>query len=345
MGPAHKSNPAPIYFMDTKLEKYWLILFLLGALLSPGTGHAANVQVELSAGYDDNPSQTEDANGSAFGRYSLSFDQYVFYSPLATTMDFSLSGTYQDYHDQGDNYRIDFFGDFTHPLMKGRVVPSLSIDAGFYRDDLLPEDERDELGLNAGVSFLMSTRTQLALNGGVRWLDYRNESLAFKGAYSAEQRGKQQKMQTPSQHDRKWYDWKGISQPACRDDRLDNMNIELTIFAGSSLTPWLTAGYARLHSNVEVEAYRKYGLAAGIEYDWNMVWHLELALAWHRTEYDKAPYYMDRIDYTNFFETSVSRFFDSIEVFLQFEYKDNDSEIDVESYTQWVTQCGFCWSF
>ena len=330
--------------MAQKICRYCFPFFFLGTLLFPETGHAAKVQAEISGGYDDNPAQTEDANGAVFAGYLLSLDQHFYYSPLATALDLSLSGAYQDYYGQGDNYRGNFCADLAHYLMGGRILPSLSIDAGCYRDHLLPEDERDEFGLIAGINFLMSVRNELELKAGVRWLDYRNESFSFRGEYAAEQPGRYG-MQSGHTHRYNKNDGKGVYRPARRDERLETMAIEWTMFTGFGINPWLTAGYARLHSSVEVEAYRQYCLGAGIEFVRGSAWHLGLGLDWYRTEYDKAPIDMDRIDHTASFEASVSRFIDSLEVFLQFKYEKNDSEMDMESYTQTVTQCGIAWYF
>lgn len=146
--------------------------------LVPPAGHAEHFSVESSAGYDDNPAQTNDRKGSGFTFHRASmFDSWQLGGGASFTG--LLEGSYQNYTRVGDNYFLKARGELERPVLGGRLVPALFLETNAYRDDYIREDDRDQYLAGMRLSWLFSRHMTFSLEGACSRLNYKHAAYSY----------------------------------------------------------------------------------------------------------------------------------------------------------------------
>jgi hypothetical protein len=105
------------------------------------------------------------------------------------------------------------------------------------------------------------------------------------------------------------------------------------------------AGYAEGNSSLDSETFSRLHVGFFLEWIPAALWRMELGGGWKESRYDEAPENINRRDITRFAYVELGRRFGALEAYSRLSWLENDSPLDVESYTQKVIQCGFSWSF
>lgn len=149
-------------------------VMLMLAELSVAKASDADLRGEFSLGYDSNPAQRRDGPSLGFAQLALGLRQPL---PQGLSVDGDL--WLRDYAGNNDSGRLDLTIAWSQAL--GKTQFDLWGTGGWYRDQLVPADERNETALGAGLTRALSARFDLALLTERRWLDYRNRELPWAG--------------------------------------------------------------------------------------------------------------------------------------------------------------------
>ena len=146
--------------------------------LMASSAGATEFTLENSAGYDGNPSRTNGGKGSGFTfhRAAVSRDW-----DIGCGADFTglLEGSFKNYTSVGDNYFLKARGELSRPVLNGRIVPALLMEANAYRDDYIREDDRDQLLGGLRLTWIASRFFNVSLEGAFSRLNYKHAYYSF----------------------------------------------------------------------------------------------------------------------------------------------------------------------
>jgi len=319
---------------------------------------AAELSINCSAGYDNNPALSEESEGSAFAGYGLGLFQAL-PSPEPLSMGLKASARYRDHFSLGDNYRLEAGYELSFPLLRGRLIPSAMAGAALYRDQLVEEDERNEFFIGLGLAWVISPKATLFFHPGVRWLDYMNDSSVYGGrtvAASPGGRGGLGRLASSSgngpgqsgphggngsPHGQGPDDqaYSSVVYPA-RDDRLVSLAADLDLALSKSVICDLYLAYAGLSSSLGSESRDQAELGITIEARAKDVWVGEITVSLKGSWFDES-----RTDNTGSVVLRLSRLLGAWAFFIEAGLSRNDSSVEGESYSQGVVQCGVSWSY
>jgi len=324
--------------MNMKKNKYLLYLSALIILSFTLTDKAMSLDISLglSAGYDDNLSQEQTAVSSAFTSHQIKLYQLLFSDISSAEGNIFIEGDYQNYSDVPDNYKLRGGLSFSFPLAKGRLLPSIFSEAAIYRDSFISEDERDEMLAGGAVEWLATGRFTLIVRQTWNWSDYKEPVILYTGSHASE-----------SGAGKEWSHGHGgenqHQQSFSRDDRISSSEIEGKFFLSPTIETSLSAECNYLNSSAETESYLQNALYLSFLWKPHDMWEISAKSFLKNTDYDNPA--LERTDKTFFISLGISCFIRNFEIFLQVENTENDSSLDIESYHQTVTQCGFLFSF
>ncbi len=295
--------------------------------------------IELVLGHDSNPAQRRDGPELAFARYGLEVERRAGLG--AGELSAGLNAWYRDYEGSNDSSLVMLEAGWSRDLQKGLGALGLDLEGGFYRDALVPADERNEARLSIRYDRLLSARDELGLWGELRWLSYRNASFPWQG-----RPGSGPNLQSGSgsglgQGAGSQGGAGGGPRPQRRDDRIAALGLEFSRFWMATLSSSLVLNIARRESPVPVEAYDQYGADLRIRFEPAARWQVEAGLGWQWTGYDQAPRGLQRDDERLTAFAAVSRSLGAGEILCDLSHRDNASSIDAKSFRQTVTQCGY----
>jgi hypothetical protein len=328
------------------------LAWLTAILLIPAPESSAlDTAIQLTAGYDDNPSLSADATASSFACYQIKL-AHAFFSDLPS-VDGGLfvNSMYQDYFSIEDRYQFNAGGSLIFPLSEGRLLPGIHSDVLVYRDNFTQEDDRNDMAVGCQIDWLASGRLTLGIRQEWTWSDYRNpvydvaarhrcgmtpdnDNTACSGPGQSQGygqcqgQGQQGQDQTASQD---------------REDRLSITGLHALVFLTPEIQTDLSLEYNRLSSSVDTESYRQTGAVLSLLWMPYELWEIRLETAYKRSEYDDAV--SDRRDTAYHTNWGITRFINNFELFFQMEWTKNNSPLEAEDYRQTVTQCGVIWSF
>lgn len=310
----------------------------------PSVAECADFSLETSAGYNDNPAQTNNRKGSGFIFHRAGLSDTWQLGGGASFMGL-LEGSYQNYTRVGDNYFLKARGELTRPVLGSRLVPALLMEANSYRDDYMPEDDRDQYLAGLRLSWIYSRFMTLSLEGTYSRLNYKNSSYSY-----AEPQGQEASaaglLSPAGSGSGTEADLQDLSVvKTSRNDHLTNGDFICDLFLTPTVYGSILTGYSRLHSTDDFETYRQVHASTRLTWDMTEVWRLQLESGLWRTAYDESPLHTNRTDKTFFAGAQVSRFFGPVEVYGKMTWLKNNSKVNSEFYHQMVTQCGFSWYF
>ncbi len=315
----------------------------------PGLRAAGELEGSLSAGYDSNPAQSASSGPSlAFAHYTLAARQRAHNDDGELLL--SLDGWYRDYEGDNDNHRVTAGGEWSASLDGGRGRLGIGADLSFYRDRLVPADERDEAALLLRYRRLLWARADLGVSGQFLRASYTNPSLP--GAGRPGPGGAPLSFVTPASR-------RGPGGPgpgpgpggppppplAERDDTLAVLRTDLTYYWGPGLSTALHFNVGRSRSTLSPESYDRYGVGLSMDAEPAVGWRAGLLVDWDRLNYPEWLGGGERDDTLWRAEAFVSRDVGEGELFCRLRYVHNASTAQENAFEQTVSRCGIAWNF
>lgn len=317
--------------------RFFITLMVIWGLGTIGKAWGVDASMEAAIGYDDNAAEVSDGDGSGFGEYRLRLTQLFLRETKWIDGDVFLEGSYTQYFDLDDNYRISAGGNLAFSTWRDRLRPGLFAEALAYRDDLVAEDEQDRYRVGGGLEWIADARLTLALRGSWAWADYLNavsrpgERMVPPGMGMGFQGGRP--------------DPPGREESFSRDDTIGMIEAGATLYPTPDIQADLWVRGGRVDSSAEFESYRENGISAWTQWMPGEAWRVFVAGSWARFDYDKSPGGTDRKDDLYTINLGIRRFIGDFEIFAQFNRTENDSPVDGEGFVKTVTQCGVAYSF
>ncbi len=339
--------------MNLRFKKICFFLLPAVLLLTGSESLSLETLIETAAGYNDNVPLLPDNTGSAFMRYQMKLNHRFFFGSLAGDGDVLLTGNYRDYFQVSDNYQIKAGGSLNYALSEGRLPVGVSSEAMLYRDDYLEEDDRSEISFAAQMDWIATSRLTLGLRQSWIWSDYRNPVIVSTSGHHYGTGAGMMKCEGQEQSSELTFGNKDcadggemsgqpLSDEVSRNDRIRVTGLEAMFFLTPEIQSSLLFEHRRLNSSADMESYRRNSLSLSLLWTPNELWEFSATAAWRRAEFDDET---DRRDTLYSGSIGISRFIGKFELFFQFERTKNDSSLDIECFSQTVTQCGMALSF
>lgn len=303
----------------------------------------------LSLGYDSNPAQRRDGPALGFVQAAVAVLQ-----PLPHGLSLEGDGWLRDFAGHNDNGRLDLSGAWSHTI--GKTQLDIWGSGGWYRDQLVRADERNETALGVTVNRALSSRFDVAVMGERRWFAYRHRVLPWTGRPGGAS-------QTGGCSQRTGYAGSDMGQgghsgqgsgghgSGCaisarrRADRLDLLASEITWLANPRLSLTLGLDQAWRQSSLPLETRDQRGLRLALDFDPNARLGLSAQLGWSRLDYLAAPRQRERIDQQRWAGVGLQYRQGVAVIFCALDLLDSRSTIKLEAFTQWVGTCGYQYVF
>lgn len=316
---------------------YLSLALTIGFIVHFNPAFALETDLEISIGYDDNPAEVNDRDGSGFTRYRAQLMQSFFKDAKGPDLSVFVDADYGQYFDLEDNYRLRAGATFDIASGADRFLPGLFAEVAAYRDDLVADDERDELLLGGFVQWLVDARLTLTLRQIFSLADYRNR-VSFPGerAHSVGKRkGPGGHQQFPVEELNTYN----------RNDDIWTTEAVATYYFSADIQADLSFQYRNVASSDTYESLQEYGGSARIGWFNPKIAEIFLTGYWSRLDYEEAPLGIEREDDFYGFGAGASRAMGKISLYIRLDRTVNDSPVEGENYEKAVTQCGVVYSF
>ena len=332
-------------------------LFCLVLILAwPGYGLAGDVSVDMSAGYNSNPTEARTGEGSGFSEFSASLFQEV--SPSeGWNLDLMPRATYQNFWERSDNYSLGADVLLVPKVPWGHVLPGLFAKGYLYRDNLVEADERNEFALGTRVDWFVSARSSLSLEASWRNVGYLSESAPFSGNRPGQGFGSQGGVVKSSGTKAMAGSGQALADPApARDDRDLRCTAAVEPFLLPNLSGTLSLDYGDLDSSLDMESYRQLTPSVNVVWLFMENWQLAMDVAMEYRDYHELEAVLETAgeadsvkvrekNKTGTMIVEIRRYFDSLEVFARYGVARGEYPLNDESYTQQIVQCGISLSY
>ncbi len=350
------------------------ILVLFSVFARPPAARSWTVNASLSSGYDDNPGQDDDRQGSGFVLSRLAVGSRNC-QLLGVDVDSAAYFSYQALEAVGDNYSLGFETRLARPLPDGRGLLTLVLNPEIYRDDCRPEDEVNTFAASLALT-RFAAAGELTLAGEITGFDYVHKAAAGPGrSPRSAGPGRSPRSAGPPAGSRSGlFSLAGISgdpggsgvgtgtsgsmgtrpptgghpRGSSREERHDWLATG-RVTGEKSLPGFLTllaaASCSYLDSTVEVEKYRGCRLTAGFTWLPAPDWELEGMGWWRRQVFLHVPRDGHRHDYERGVEFTVRRRWGKCNLFADLLVMRHESPVEVEDYRRNVIQCGVSYPF
>ncbi|MCF7977238.1 MAG: hypothetical protein K9L82_04370 [Chromatiaceae bacterium] len=333
-------------------------LFCAVALPAVGADAITGPQLEvmLSMGFDSNPAQSRDGPALGFAALALGVEQ-----PLPFLRGVRLEGDawLRDYAGPNDSGRLDI--GLVSSQMLGITQIDLWAEAGWYRDQLVTADERNENALGVLARRPLSARLDLRLFAERRWLDYRNLVLPWAGrpgGIGLSIRGQSPVIPVRDQHggvltgmgcgrgpasrsSPMQDDCPQRISPQQRKDRFDLLALETTWFPAAKLSLMLGLDSGWRESSLALDSYRQQAVRLALTFDPSPNWSLIADTGLSRRDYWQAPRTIERVDHQRWLGIALHRWLADGALYCGLDLLDSRSTIEVEAFRQWSTECGW----
>lgn len=305
---------------------------------------ASSVRVDaaLGTGYDSNPAQSRDAEGLFFADIALTLAGPL--GAMAGGLDWRLDAWYQDYEGPDDIGRVALGGIWQRALDGGLGWLAISTEAALYRDEIIPTDSRNEIGMRAQLDRILLPRLDLMTFAELRWLDYLDPAYPWEGrpgsvrtgsaSTAAGRAGAQSAMLS---------EWRGGLQS--RADWLANLGMEGRWHLSADTLGAMGVGCAYNTSTIRPDGYDE--CAADLSFSTVPApkWQFQIDAAWYRTLYDRTRSGYRRRDTGYGIGASLHWSAGASEVLCELRWLENQSDLAIKSFQQTVTRCGLVWNF
>ncbi len=313
---------------------------LVGCLFITFQLRAAEITVDLSAGYDDNAAEVPDGDGSGVVRYLARWDHSFQKEERPTSAAVFLEGSYGQYLDLEDHYLLRAGGRATFLPPGARFQPGVFGEAACYRDDLVGEDDYNRYLFGAMVQWLADARLSLALRQLFAWTDYPNKvsapgersTLLGKG----DRRGRRGNTGADGQPTPVTYS---------RTDTFWTTRVDANWFLSPAFQADLSFHYKILDATAVYESHQEVGGLVRVLWSGLAHWAFSGEGHWAVRDYENAPEGGGRTDdyYGAGFE--VVRSFQVADLFFRIDWIRNDSPLAGETYDKMATLCGATFTY
>jgi hypothetical protein len=312
----------------------------------------------LSVGFDSNPAQSRNGPALGFAALALGVEQPL---PLLQGLGLRLQGDVwlRDYAGPNDSGRLDI-GLMSSQLL-GITQVDLWAEGGWYRDQLVTADERNENALGVLARRPLSARLDLMLFAERRWLDYRNLVLPWAGrpgGIGLSLQGQRPELPARSRHGaaldgigcgRGSANHSTLMQGDCaqrispqqRKDRFDLLALETTWFPAAKLGLMLGLDSGWRKSSIALDSYRQQAVRLALTFDLTPNWRFSAETGLSRRDYWQAPQAIERVDHQGWLGIELHRWLADGALYCGLDLLDSRSTIEVEAFTQWSTECGW----
>ena len=298
---------------------------------------ALTPSMEVAIGYDDNPAELADKDGSGVARYRVLLEQGIFKETPGPEADLFFEAGYGQYFNVEDDYQVRAGASLTVASKYERFKPGLFAEAAVHRDDLVAEDERDELILGGFMQCRVDARLSIFLRQTFSRTNYQNRvSLPGQRSYFVG------KGKGPGDADRKPED---ELTTFYRKDHTWSTEIAAAWYISSEFKADLSCRYLDVASTADFESYKELGGSTRLGWFWMKSTELFLSGFWYRLDYESAPQLLERKDEFYGFSIGGNRPVRKMRLFIQYDYTMNDSPVSGENYRKSVMQCGAVYSF
>jgi hypothetical protein len=327
-----------------------LPVILLGI---PPIGQAFEGEVELTAGYDDNVTESPDAKGFGFTGARFEGVQSLLNETAPVTAAIGTEGTYRQYFSPERSYQTSAFVRVAGRLWRDRLYPVLKLSGGLFRNEYIPEDDTDWVETRLHVDALVNARFTLGAEGVYARFDYKTSisalhirSMSDAGITGSALPGSRFSAESYAMSpivSAKQMEMKG--SPESREDHALIGRLIGSIFLGPQATWSLIFESGKNRSTIKQKAYTLNGVSTDFSWRHDRNWQTGFLLSYQKIDYRRTPDSPNRIDDIWGGGVKVSRFAGMFELFFQWDWLNNNSSLKTESYTKRVTQCGVTYLF
>jgi hypothetical protein len=298
-----------------------------------------DITFEVAAGYDDNPAEVSEAEGTGMVQYRVQLGQSVWKNEAGSSLEFYLDTMYSQYIDFDDNYLLRVGTELFSAPWLDRFRAGLFAEGTAYRDDLVLEDEYNTLLVGSNLQWLADARLTLWLQETYSRVDYRNPvSLPGQRSYALGMgRGK-----GPGGRNRTVEEeWITYSQ----EDSVWSTELTAVYSIGPDIQTDLSFLYRDIDSSSAFESYREIG--GSLQWVWFASEFVKVFASgyWSNLEYDAGPGENERSDDVYGFSLGGSRSLGRANMFVQYDQVMDDSQIVGEDYEKMVVLCGVSYTF
>jgi len=325
-----------------KLKRWTPVLLLMtGLCLIPGVNRsfAAQIGAAVAGGYDSNAVLSAEETSSGFARYRLWGTHPFLQSNKRLSGLGVIQGSYQDFFDVSDNYRITAGADLRWHLNNKRLIPTLMGDVVVYRNRELPEDDVNAVMLGTRLEWLATARLTIGGYQSFSWRD--NAAAASDGGGTGTGTGGAGGFGPRSRRGRNATDHINVTTVDDEPGVLSQTRLESKWFIWPSLTADVSLGHNRMFSEEAGAEYKENGLIVAAHFEPTEKWAFTFQTAYWDMEYDLDDYQEDTV----IADLWASRYIDKWELFAMARWLDKEASSTFDTYQQTVIECGISRKF
>ncbi len=311
--------------------------------------------ISVSGGYDSNIGQDEHNNESFFSEYQFKSNFAKNLEKLDIETNLSVSSNYRDYFSYDDNYllRLDLI--FSRNFPKS-IKGELFLTSYLYRGDFLTDDENNTVGIGYSMTFYGLSYSEIYIDAGYYSREYKNDVMPFSGrskksfndveSFSSVISNDSHTKDNGSKGNGNGRGGSKLTEPEQRIDSIIKTTAGLKKFFTSKINLEFSIDYERLVSEIDLESYHSLGIKG--EIIWMPANNIKFDLVSGISEayYDKLINITDtRKDQLYTLNLRTSYYFNKMELYVFYDYQQNNSPLKTEDFIQSVTACGISYSF
>jgi hypothetical protein len=318
---------------------YIVFFLVVGYFLSGANAVALETTLGVAAGYDDNPAEVSQGDGTGLARYEVQLSQPLLNPSSAASLDIFVDAVYSQYFSFGDNCSLRAGGSYYPDYWFERIGAGVFVEGTLYRDDLMPEDEYDSLLVGGELEWLVDARLTLILQPTFSRVDYRNE-VSLPGQRTVSSSKGQGRGAGGSQPDTQT-EWTRYS----RSDTIWSAEMTATYSLSPDIQTDVAILYRDLNATDAVDSFRETGAALTLFWYYSEFGELYVSGYGSKLDFDAALDGGTRSDDLYGVGLGVSRWWGPLEMFGTYDRTVNDSPITGEDYKKSVVICGVSYSF
>lgn len=314
-----------------------LLMLFTSVMALPENSKGAEFLLELNTGFDSNPGERSDAEGSGYVSVGLILSEaFVLNERLA--LDILSTARYKDFWELDDQQRFSAKVSLSPLNPWGVFIPSLYLEAEAFRDEFYEKDEYNLFAVGTQLEWLISGRYTFRSEAVFRKHHYLTPSVLFPKTMHAEE--------NPHCPECPYAENKVL--PARSEDKMA-LEAGLTVHVSPVINTGFDLVFNRLDSSSGPESYTSFAPELYFEWEITSVCSLfiDVSLEYrrygHLGEMMPGPGRKNNRIYT--LEIMATRHFGQIELFGGICLEKGEYPLNNAEYTRQVMQCGFSLPF
>ncbi len=315
------------------LLRFVLVLIVIGVGLSEPL-YALTASVDVSAGYSDNVLASSDEQSSGYSQYRIDVDQTLSENDNRS-FGVYVAGRYRDYFRFTNQWQATAGVSSWNRLLDGQLHSYNFIEVSAFRDDLIPEDDNNIVSVGSQWRWFFDDQISASVKADYQFSDYRDkvvdrQQLFLNGSGS----GKKNKGSSGGDAGT------GGADMEQRTDHLWRVVVNGKYLFNADLSSQLALIVSHNDSSLDSEAYD----AIGVKNSWlyYLLNDVSIELAGSHVWRDYDAFSEREIILNSKLTWHCS---ESYVVYLRCDKRWNDSPINLDSYSELVSECGLIWSF